>query len=167
MKDIKLFERTLAHLLTYGYKLMTSTYGWLLAVISAVGTFFAPEKLSFLFVAVAILLDALFGIMVSASLGKFMLSKLMRVTFFKFTAYGAALAVWFMIETLAHDSNYIAVKVVAGYALACEFWSMSASILILWPEATFFKILRRYLKGEIAAKLGQQVDDILTDEPPQ
>lgn len=144
--------------------LTASLYGWLTFTAASIGAFFAPEKYAFIIVLVAILLDAFFGVLVSIKRGQFLLSKLGRVTLLKITSYGAALVVVYMVEKLAHDTGFIAVKVAAGWAVACEFWSMSASVLILWPEAYFFKIMRKQLKGEIAAKLGQDIDDILPDE---
>lgn len=164
MKDIRLIQRLLAHLLAYSYKLSVSLYGWILIAIGSICAFFATEKYSFLCVIVAVIIDAGFGIGVSMKNGKFALSKLGRVTLFKISAYGAALVFCFMAEKLAHDSGFVTVKIAAGWALACEFWSTSASILILWPEATFFKIMRKQLRGEMEAKLGRPLDDILQDD---
>ena len=45
-----------------------------------------------------------------------------------------------------------------------ELWSASASMLILFPNFLFLKLLRKALTGEIAAKLGiepWQVEEIL------
>lgn len=142
----------------------SSVWGWSIFALSTLGAFFGPEKYSFIVVLVMIMLDAVFGAWVSLASGKFLLSKLGRVTILKITSYGAALVTVYMVEKLAHDTGFIGVKVAAGWAVACEFWSMSASILILWPEAYFFKIMRRHLKGEIASKLGAEIDDILPEE---
>lgn len=144
-------------------KLITKTYGWALATLCSAITFLAPEKFSFTVVLAAILIDAVFGIMVSLMNGRFVLSKLGRVTIFKIASYMSALIMVFMIERLAHDSGFFGIKIVAGWAVACEFWSMSASVLIIWPDAVFFRIMRRHLKGEISAKLGTDISDILPD----
>lgn len=164
MKDFKLFERLLSHLIVYSCKLASSVYGWAIIAIGSIASFFATEKYAFVAVLCAIILDALFAIISAVRLGKFILSKLGRVTLFKISAYGAALVFSFLIEKLAHDDGFIAVKIAAAWAIACEFWSMSASILIVWPDAVFFRIMRRHLKGEIAAKLGAPIDDILVEE---
>jgi len=145
-------------------KLTASAYGWGVALLANVGAFFAPEKYSFGLVLIAILLDAFFGTWVSIRAGNFILSKLGRVTTFKIFSYGASLVMIYMVEHLVHDSGFIGVKMAAAWAVACEFWSMSASILIIWPDAAFFRIMRRHLRGEIAAKLGTNIDDILPDE---
>lgn len=151
------------------FKLLSNGYGWAIASVCSALTFFASERYAFTVVLAAILIDAVFGIIVSIMNGRFLLSKLGRVTLFKIASYMAALVMIFMIERLAHDSGFLGVKVVAGWAVACEFWSMSASILIIWPEAAFFRILRRHLKGEISAKLGTDIADILpeTKSPTQ
>lgn len=141
-----------------------SLAGWCIAIGTAVFTFFLPEIYAFGVVFVAIMLDAFFGLSVAVhSRRDFALSKLGRVTLFKMSAYMATLILVFMVEKMAHDQGFIGVKVAAGWAAACEFWSMSASILILWPEAPFFKLLRKQLKGEIAAKLNQNLDDVLVE----
>lgn len=145
-------------------KVASYSYGWLLATVGSILTFFKPESYAFTLVLVAILLDAFFGTWVAVKADKFVLSKLGRVTFLKMTSYFSALVTLFMVEKLTHDTGFIGIKVAAGWAAACEFWSMSAHILILWPEATFFKLMRRQLKGEIAAKMGDPLDDIFKDE---
>lgn len=155
---------TLKHMLAVFLKLATTSYGWAIASACSILTFFATERYAFNAVLAAVLIDAVFGIIVSVRNKRFLLSKLGRMTPFKIAAYMAALVLVFMIERLAHDNGFVGVKVVAAWAIACEFWSMSASILILWPEAVFFKILRRHLRGEISAKLGTDIDDILPDK---
>lgn len=136
-------------------KLMQDAYGWALGLAGSALTFFAAEKYAFICVLFAILLDAFFGVWRTVKTGGFVLSKLGQQTVFKIISYGAALVMVFMLERLAHDGGAIGVKVAAGWAIACEFWSLSASVLIIWPDATFFRVMRRHLRGEIAAKLGE------------
>lgn len=145
-------------------KVTASYYGWALAAACNVFAFFAPEKYAFTVVFVAVFLDAIFGTWVAVKTGSFLLSKLGRATMLKIISYGSALVLIYMVERMAHEGSFIGVRVAAAWAAACEFWSLSASVLILWPDASFFKILRRHLRGEIAAKLGQDLDDILPDK---
>lgn len=162
LNDIKLRIFTMTSKL---FLISSTFYGWLLAGLTVAFNFFMPEIYAFGVVLVAILLDAFFGLSVALVERKdFALSKLGRVTLFKISAYFASLVLVYMVEKLAHDGGFIGVKVVAGWAAACEFWSMSASILILWPEAPFFKIMRKQLKGEIASKLGVEPDDVFKDQ---
>lgn len=138
----------------------------IMTALGAVGAFFAPQAFSFTVVFVAIVLDAIFGVMVSIKKGGFILSKLGRVTLFKLFSYGSALTMVMFAEHLLHDTNLVGIKIVAAWALACEFWSMSASILVLWPEAYFFRIMRVHLRGEMRAKIGDDLDDILPPDKP-
>lgn len=153
-----------AHQIQVLKKVFSSGYGALVTLISSAAAFFSPEKYAFGIVLTAILLDAFFGTWVSLRNGKFLLSKLGRVTSFKILSYGASLILVYMVERMIHDNSFIGVKVAAAWAVACEFWSMSASILIIWPDAAFFRIMRRHLRGEMAAKLGQDLDDILPED---
>lgn len=141
-----------------------SIWGWVFAAGAFFCNMIAPEWYCFAVVLTAIILDAFFGILVAIKRKKFALSKLGRVTSFKITSYGACLVIVFLIEKIAHDTGFIGIKIAAAWAAACEFWSMSASILIIWPEAHFFRIMRKQLKGEIAAKLGKPIDDILPED---
>lgn len=154
----------LSHLWDLFKKVAQTTYGWLLSAGAFVFNYFYAEGAAFTLVLVAILLDALFGLLVAIKYDKFILSKLGRVTLFKITSYYAPLILLFMIEKLTHDSGFIGIKAAAGWAAACELWSMSAHILILWPDAAFFKLFRKQLKAEIAAKIGDPLDDIFKDE---
>lgn len=156
--------KILMYQLTAVAKVASDLYGWLLALLCGVFTFFAPEQYTFAVVMVAVAMDAFFGVWASLMRGQFILSKLGRATLAKVASYSAALVLLFMVERLAHDGSFIGVRVAAAWAAACEFWSMSASVLIIWPNASFFKILRRHLRGEIEAKLGGSIDDILPDK---
>lgn len=161
---MKAFISFIIHQINLLDKVLASTYGLLLAAALNVFAFFAPEKYAFTVVFVAIFLDAFFGTWVAIKTNKFILSKLGRATMLKCISYGSALVLIYMVERMAHDGTFIGVRVAAAWAAACEFWSMSASVLILWPDASFFKILRKHLRGEIAAKLGQDLDDILPEK---
>ncbi len=164
MTDLHLIFAAVSKLWETIGRVLSSVVGWIFLIFGMLFEFIAPEKNSFLFVTVAIILDAFFGILRSVKLKQYVLSKLARVTLFKVFAYGAALFVAFMIEKLVHEEGFFAIKLAAVVALACEFWSMSASILIIWPEAKFFKLMRIHLAGEIDRKLGDGAADVLKDE---
>lgn len=137
---------------------------WLVAVLSFFVSLIAPEWYCFAVVGTAIFLDAIFGIAVAHKKRIFALSRLLRITVMKVASYGTCLLVVLMIERLAHESGFIGVKLAAAWAAACEFWSISASILIIWPEAVFIRLLRKQLKGEIEHKLGKNCDDIFPEQ---
>lgn len=57
-------------------------------------------------------------------------------------------------------------SVIGAAITLVELWSASASMLILFPNFLFLKLLRKALTGEIASKLGiepWQVEEVLGD----
>lgn len=144
-----------------------SMLGWIVALFTVVITFIAPEKTSFIVVGFAILADLFWGVAAAIKLKKFFLSTALRDTVKKIGIYSFALLGAFAIESIAHaDGTFLAVRTIAIFAAVCEFWSMSASMLIIYPNMPFLRIFRTQLKGEIAAKLSKNidVDDIFNDD---
>ena len=146
---------------------LSTAYGWMLAMVSTLIAFITPEKVSFLVVGGAILADLFWGIVASLKLKKFLLSAALRETIKKIGVYSFALMGAMAIEAIAHiEGTFIAVRTVAILASVCEFWSMSASMLIVYPKMPFLKLLRGQLKGEIESKIKRNVniDEILKDD---
>lgn len=146
---------------------LQTAYGWFIALMVSAITFIQPEIWSFIVVGCAILADLIWGIAAAVKLKKFILSKALRETFKKIGIYAFALVGAFAIEKITHDQgNFIAVKTIALFAAVCEFWSMSASMLIVKPDMPFLKLFRGQLKGEIQSKVSKNVnlDEILKDE---
>ena len=138
---------------------LSSAYGWMLAMFFAVIAFIPPEKVSFIVVGGAIFADLFWGIAASVKQKKFILSVAFRETLKKVGVYSFALMGALSIEAIAHiEGTFIAVRTVAILASVCEFWSMSASMLIVYPKMPFLKLLRGQLKGEIESKLKRNVD---------
>lgn len=141
--------------------------GWFIALITALITFISPEKTSFIVAGLAVLADLFWGVAAAVKLKKFFLSTALRDTVKKIGIYSFALLGAMAIETIAHaEGTFIAVRTIAIFAAVCEFWSMSASMLIIYPNMPFLKIFRVQLKGEIESKLSKNVDidEIFKDE---
>lgn len=143
---------------------ITSGIGWTFAIVGNALAFFAPERYSFILVLTAVMFDAFFGTLASIKMGKFFISKFGRVTLFKIASYMLILMLIYMMEKLVHDNGFIGIKAAAAWAAACEAISMSASILIVWPNATFFSLFQKHLKGEIATKMGRDVGELFPDK---
>lgn len=133
--------------------------GWLIAICTALITFISPEKTSFIVVGLAILADLFWGIAAAIKMKKFFLSAALRDTVKKIGIYSFALLGAMAIEYIAHaEGTFIAVRTIAIFAAVCEFWSMSASMLIIYPNMPFLRIFRTQLKGEIESKLSKNID---------
>lgn len=149
------------------YNALGSVYGWFLMLITTVFTFIQPEIWSFFVVGGAILADLVWGILAAIKMKKFIYSFALRETIKKIGIYSFALFGALAIEKITHsEGSFIAVKTIAILAAVCEFWSMSASMLIIKPDMPFLRIFRGQLKGEIASKVSANVniDDILKDK---
>jgi hypothetical protein len=145
----------------------STSFGWMIALLSAVATIIAPEKTSFIVVAGAILADLFWGVAAAIKLKKFFLSTALRDTVKKIGIYSFAMLGAMAIESIAHaEGTFVAIRTIAVIAAVCEFWSMSASMLIVYPNMPFLKLLRGQLKGEIQSKVSKNVnvDDILNDD---
>lgn len=138
---------------------LNTTLGCIIALGTALVTFIAPEKVSFIVVGFAILADLTWGIISAFKLKKFFLSTALRDSIKKVGIYSFALLGAMAIEYIAHaEGTFIAVRTIAIFASVCEFWSMSASMLIVYPNMPFLRIFRAQLKGEIASKLSKNID---------
>lgn len=133
--------------------LLSSIWGWGVTLIAAFVNFIGGERLAFLAVGVAILIDLFWGVAVAIKRGKFLKSYLMRATFPKIAGYGSGLLTILLVERIFGFDWFIATKLACGIAVACEFISFSANILIIYPNFPFFRLFTKYLQGEIGAKL--------------
>lgn len=125
--------------------------------------FFAGYKIALSVVLAAIIFDGIWGVAAARKTGKFILSELGKDTLKKIGAYGTALVMVILIENLAFGSHQIIsdegantrfiVDIVATLIAAVEFWSICGNILIIYPNAIFFRLLKPTLIGEIARKM--------------
>ena len=137
---------------------LQTVWGWIAAAGLFVADYFAGHKFIVLFVCAVTLMDAVWGIAVSHKQGRFTLSELARLTIVKLAVYGTALFVFVGIDR-AIDTELGAT--VVGVAIAMvELWSSFASMLILYPQMTVLRLLKKALTGEIAAKLHIDTDDV-------
>ena len=125
--------------------------------------FFAGYKIALSVVLAAIIFDGIWGVAAARKTGKFILSELGKDTLKKIGAYGTALVMVILIENLAFGSHQIIsdegantrfiVDIVATLIATVEFWSICGNILIIYPNAIFFRLLKPTLIGEIARKM--------------
>ncbi len=145
-------------------ELLQTLWGWFLILCSFIVNFIGDYKVSVVAVIIAVALDAFWGIWAAVKQGKYARSELMRDTISKIAAYGSAILITIMIERVKDWESMFVTCLIAVLICATELWSISGNILIVNPNAVFFKLLRPALKGEIARKLGieeEKVDEVL------
>lgn len=157
--------------------MLDSLWGFFITIAFAVFNFFVGYKVAIGVVLAAIIFDGMWGVAAARKNGKFILSDLGKDTLKKIGAYSTALVMVMLIENLAFGSHEITsaegshtrflVDIVATIIAAVEFWSICGNILIVHPNAVFFRLLKLPLTGEIARKLKvseDEVKDILNEQ---
>lgn len=153
-------ELFLRSILDHLCHIFSTFYGWLVALLLLIFNFFAPAYYPFLIVFILILVDLGWGIAVSLKKEDFAYSEAGRETCIKIAIYGCCLGSVYMIEHMFHSGITIT-SVAAAVAGACEVWSFSASMLIIYPKMPFLRIFRAQLRGEMEKKLGRSINTFL------
>lgn len=152
---IPIFAKILYHL----QQILTTTYGWIVAILIWISHFFAPAFYPFAVVGVLILIDLGWGITVALKNKKFFLSEALRDTCIKTAIYASCLVSVYIIERIFY-SGVAATSLAAALAGTCEVFSFSASILIIKPNFPFIKLFRNQLRGEMEKKLGRPINEL-------
>jgi len=156
-----MIERNFLAIENHLHSIFTTIYGWILIASTTLWTFIKPEKFPLLIVFLAVFLDFIWGIIAAIKQKKPILSEKIKDSFKKISIYGTALLIILLTEKIIHEEWEIATKISCTLAAACEFWSMSANMLIFKPDMPFLRLFRLQLKGEIEKKIGKNVDEIL------
>lgn len=154
-----------------GIKLLSilqTVQGWIAAGVLFILDFIAGHELAIGLVIFVTLMDAAWGITVSVRNKKFALSELMRLTIGKLAVYGCAMLVFIGLDKMVGLT--LSASIVGAAITLVELWSASASMLILFPNFLFLKLLKKALTGEIATKLGitpEEVSSVLDEMEQQ
>jgi hypothetical protein len=138
--------------------------GWVVAGVLFLLDFIAGHEMAVGLVVFVTLMDAVWGIAVSIKRKKFAISELARMTVGKLAVYGCAMLAFIGLDRLIGMT--LTASVIGAVITLVELWSASASMLILFPNFLFLKLLKKALTGEIADKLGidpSQVEEVLAD----
>ena len=137
--------------------ILQSKWGWAFGVGIAIMEYIAGHSFVVFLVLAVTLIDAAWGIAVSVHQGKFTLSELARLTVAKIAVYGCALFVFIGLDKFIEST--ITASVVGAAIVLVEFWSSCASMLILYPNFLFLRLMKKVLIGEIARKLKISEDE--------
>jgi hypothetical protein len=144
------------------YDALSTVWGWAVILSSLIIEFIGGHGTAVLMVLLAVVLDAVWGIVVAIRNGRFALSELGRDTIGKLAVYGTALVMFIAVDKLLLGDTTLTTSIVAALIILVEFWSASANMLICFPSMPFLKLMRKALKGEIARKLNINPDDVET-----
>lgn len=139
--------------------LIGNTYGQGLTITAFICSFLAPLSYNLSILGILVLLDLFWGVRRAILNGGFFCSWLARETIKKTSVYATCVIASFMIESMFHDGITIA-TVVTALACACELWSISASMLMVFPDMPFLSMFRKYLKKEMRKKADFDLDEL-------
>jgi hypothetical protein len=138
--------------------ILQTGWGWALGIAIAITDYVAGHSFVVFLVTAVTLIDAAWGIAVSIKQGCFTKSELARLTISKLAVYGCALFVFIGLDKFVDTT--ITASVVGAAIVLVEFWSSCASMLILFPNFLFLRLMKKALVGEIASKLRLSEDEV-------
>lgn len=137
--------------------LLAHSYGRLITLVGFTLGFIAPVKYAFVAMGVAVVGDLLFRVMSLLKLRRSILSERLRETPVKVIVYFGFMVVVFVTERIFVAENFVVTKTGCVLACVCEIWSMLGSVLIIWPDMLFPRLLKKQLRGEVEAKIGKDI----------
>ena len=157
-KIMSIVSNILSHMIHKLLCIFQTAWGWIVAAVIFLLDFFSGHQF-IVFLAIAVtLMDAVWGVAVSVRQGKFTLSELLRLTIAKLAVYGCALFVFVGLDRMI--DSVLTASCVGSAIVLVEFWSSCASMLILFPNFLFLRLLKKALTGEIASKLHVTEDEV-------
>jgi len=150
------------HSLTRIPQVLSTGWGWVTLASISVLDYIAGHSFVVFLVVAATLIDAVWGIAVSLKKGEFTKSELARLTIAKLAVYGCVMFVFIGLDKFINST--ITASIIGAAIVLVEFWSSCASMLILYPNFLFLRLLKKALTGEIASKLGipeEEVKEVL------
>ena len=138
------------------------TIGGLVAfLVSYVLTFFSGIEEFLSAIVFAVIVDAILGVVVSVRKSKkYFRSGRLRDSATKLLIYVILLGLTLMIDKVTCLDSYLAIRAMSVLILLAETYSVIVSFVILCPKSIAGKILKNYMIGEIASKLGKTEDEV-------
>lgn len=138
--------------------ILHTVQGWVIAGAVFAADYIAGHELAVGLVIAVTIMDAVWGITVSVKKKRFALSELARLTIGKLAVYGCAMVCFIGLDKMIDMT--LSTSIVGAAITLVELWSASASMLILFPNFLFLRLLKKALTGEIAAKLKISEEDV-------
>lgn len=137
---------------------LSSGWGWATLIALSVIDYIGGHSFVVFLVVSATLIDAVWGIAVSLKRGEFTKSELARLTISKLLVYGCTMFIFIGLDKFI--DSVVPASVIGAAIILVEFWSSCASMLILYPNFLFLRLMKKWLTGEIASKLGIPEEEV-------
>ena len=147
------------------YEVVSTSWGQILALFIFCGSFLGDRTPLMVYIGLAILADAFWGIYTAIKAKRFIFSKLLVKSAIKIFAYVTVYGLIALIEKGFADGEFMVTSsAIAAILISSELWSILGHIGIAYPDFLVVKILKKYLRGEMSKKLGipeDELDEIL------
>lgn len=141
---------------------LSSIAGWLSAVILFFVNLASGYELAILFVVFSTFLDTVWGIAAAIKQHKFTFTEFARATMLsKWLLYASTIIVFIFMEQVAGIESHLSVIGICSVLSLVEWWSMCGSALIISPNMPIIRLMRHYLAGEVAHKMGMTKEEVL------
>lgn len=143
------------------YEILSSWWGWLLTILVFCGTFLGDRLPLLVYIGIAVLFDALWGVSTAVKAKRFIFSKLLTKSAIKIAAYVSVYALVALIEKGFTGGDFMLTSSgIAAVLIASELWSILGHIGIAYPDFVVVRLLEKYLIGEMSKKLGIPEDEL-------
>ena len=137
------------------YDVLSHGWGVLLSSFVYCGLFLGDRLPLLVYIGIAVLVDAAWGISTAIKAKRFIFSKLLAKSAIKIAAYVSAYGMVALIEKGFTSGDFMVTSSsIAAILIASELWSVLGHISIAYPDFLPAKLLKKYLRGEMAKKLG-------------
>lgn len=133
--------------------------GWIATAFVFFLSFLGDGANLLLAVLAVTLIDAVFGVWSSLKRGRFFESRRLRDTAIKLLIYSGLQIATILLDKVV-TTELLCMRATTALIVVCEIWSSLASVTIIYPNFVVGKLMKKYLTGEIANKLGIDKDDI-------
>lgn len=147
------------------YMVLSNGWGVILSTFLFICSFLGNRTPLLAYIGVAVLFDAIWGVVTAVKADRFILSKLLSKSAIKIAAYCSVYALVALVEKGFDGEFMVSSSIVAAILISSELWSILGHIGLAYPDFLVVKILKKYLKGEMAKKLGipeSELDELLT-----
>ena len=142
------------------YHSMSSIWGSIGTAAIYCITFLGDRFPLLVYIAIAVIIDGLWGISTARKAKKFVLSVLITKSAIKIGAYTSLYGLVALIEKGFSDGFMFASSVMAAILIFSELWSTAGHIAIARPDLVATRIVKKYLAGEMAKKLDINEKDL-------
>lgn len=144
--------------------ILSTLYGWVAAavifLINLLCEYVSGFESIIYIVVFATMVDAFWGVARAVHLKEQTTSAMMRGTAAKLAVYGSLILVFVGLDRVIHSEDGITTIAASSIIILVEAWSILANAVICFPDMPFANLLKRFIAGEIAAKLGCDSSDI-------